>query len=147
VLQEKDGDWLVHHFYDADNNGKPALQVRPIVWTSDGWPLAGEPVPYGPAVKDLSLVGEWDHYVGETKVGTIALLKNGHIGKPYENATWSLDGNSLKLTWPRSDAPGRTWTDECLVGRDGKWYVGRNQKGELIRGIRTAQPATDHGSQ
>ncbi len=146
VLQEKDGDWLAHHFYDADNNGKPALQVRPLVWTNDGWPLAGEPVAYGPAVKDLSVLGRWDHYVDDKKVDAIDLLENGHINKPDGKATWSLDGHSLKLIWPRTGAANGTWTDECIVGRDGKWYAGRNEKGDLIRGIRVDAQAA-HGSQ
>jgi arabinan endo-1,5-alpha-L-arabinosidase len=136
VLQEKTGEsWLVHHFYDADNDGKPTLQVRPLLWAKDGWPLAGEPVPYGPALKDLSVAGRWDHFVDETKVGTIQLLANGHINQPDSKARWSIDGSVLKLTWPRADAPDGKWIDDCIVGRDGRWYVGRNQKGQLIRGL------------
>jgi arabinan endo-1,5-alpha-L-arabinosidase len=44
VLQEEDKDWLVHHMYDGKRGGMPVLQIRPINWTPDGWPQAGEPL-------------------------------------------------------------------------------------------------------
>ena len=50
VLSHGGTDWLVHHFYDAetqDRRGRPGvstLQVRKLIWSRDGWPLAGEPV-------------------------------------------------------------------------------------------------------
>lgn len=37
-------DWLVLHAYDALNGGVPTLQFRPLVWTPDGWPVAGDPL-------------------------------------------------------------------------------------------------------
>jgi arabinan endo-1,5-alpha-L-arabinosidase len=36
VLQQKDGDIMVFHAYDA-NTGAPALQISTIDW-ADGWP-------------------------------------------------------------------------------------------------------------
>ena len=44
VFSDEGRDWLVHHMYDADNNGIPTLQIRPLHWADDGWPLAGEPL-------------------------------------------------------------------------------------------------------
>lgn len=44
ILADGSVDWLVHHFYDADNNGRSALQIRPLTWDADGWPVAGEPI-------------------------------------------------------------------------------------------------------
>ncbi len=36
---EHKGKWfLVHHWYDATNKGTPTLGIRPLRWTSDGWP-------------------------------------------------------------------------------------------------------------
>ncbi|MDU0348716.1 arabinan endo-1,5-alpha-L-arabinosidase [Actinomyces sp. MRS3W] len=32
------GDWLVHHYYDADNGGAPTLALRKIAWDDD-WPV------------------------------------------------------------------------------------------------------------
>ena len=35
---------LVYHYYDAFDNGDPWVQVRPLVWTSSGWPVTGAPL-------------------------------------------------------------------------------------------------------
>jgi arabinan endo-1,5-alpha-L-arabinosidase len=44
VLQEDDSDWLVLHAYAAKRGGMSVLQIRPITWTEDGWPIAGDPL-------------------------------------------------------------------------------------------------------
>jgi arabinan endo-1,5-alpha-L-arabinosidase len=44
VLSDGGRDWLVHHFYDADDRGVPTLQIRPLTWDADGFPVAGEPI-------------------------------------------------------------------------------------------------------
>jgi arabinan endo-1,5-alpha-L-arabinosidase len=44
ILQEKGRDLLVHHFYDGESRGIPTLQVRPLTWDKEGWPVAGEPL-------------------------------------------------------------------------------------------------------
>ncbi len=40
-----DGDVyrLVYHAYDTSADGIPQLQIRDLVWTSDGWPTVREP--------------------------------------------------------------------------------------------------------
>jgi arabinan endo-1,5-alpha-L-arabinosidase len=45
VLRDGPHDWLVHHMYDGTRGGMAVLQVRPILWTADGWPTAGPPLP------------------------------------------------------------------------------------------------------
>ncbi len=44
VLKDGDRHYLVHHFYDAENEGIPTLQIRPMTWDDDGWPIAGDPL-------------------------------------------------------------------------------------------------------
>ncbi len=39
VLQDTDGDYIVYHAYDADNNGRPTLRINRLDWR-DGWPVA-----------------------------------------------------------------------------------------------------------
>jgi arabinan endo-1,5-alpha-L-arabinosidase len=34
--------YLVHHYYDAEDRGRSKLQIRPLIWKEDGWPVAGE---------------------------------------------------------------------------------------------------------
>jgi arabinan endo-1,5-alpha-L-arabinosidase len=38
VLRDGDSDYLVHHAYDAEHDGRPTLRIAPIEWTADGWP-------------------------------------------------------------------------------------------------------------
>jgi hypothetical protein len=33
---------LVHHYYDALDNGAPKLQIHDLTWTSDGWPTVAD---------------------------------------------------------------------------------------------------------
>ena len=35
---------MVHHFYDATDRGVSKLQVRPVTFTPDGWPVVGAPL-------------------------------------------------------------------------------------------------------
>ncbi len=45
VLTTADGQYLLCAGYDADNLMLDrVLQVRPMTWTNDGWPLVGEPL-------------------------------------------------------------------------------------------------------
>jgi arabinan endo-1,5-alpha-L-arabinosidase len=44
VLHALDRDWLVHHFYDANSAGRSTLQINPISWDADDWPVIGNPV-------------------------------------------------------------------------------------------------------
>ena len=41
-IHERGGrEWLVHHYYDRDNNGRPRLRMVPVIWSGDGWPEIG----------------------------------------------------------------------------------------------------------
>jgi arabinan endo-1,5-alpha-L-arabinosidase len=44
VLVDGNKYWLTYHFYDADSQGVPCLQIRPLKWEKD-WPIAGDPLP------------------------------------------------------------------------------------------------------
>lgn len=41
VLQDGKTDYLIHHWYDAANNGRRRLGVRTLTWDADGWPKPG----------------------------------------------------------------------------------------------------------
>jgi arabinan endo-1,5-alpha-L-arabinosidase len=38
VLEDKDGESLVYHAYDADWRGIPTLRIASLVWDREGWP-------------------------------------------------------------------------------------------------------------
>jgi arabinan endo-1,5-alpha-L-arabinosidase len=44
VLHADDKDWLVHHFYDANNHARATLQIHPLTWNTDEWPVIGAPI-------------------------------------------------------------------------------------------------------
>jgi arabinan endo-1,5-alpha-L-arabinosidase len=53
VLTTDKGQWLVYHTYDLHNLGTihsvywvgRRLQLRPLTWSKDGWPVVGDPLP------------------------------------------------------------------------------------------------------
>jgi arabinan endo-1,5-alpha-L-arabinosidase len=40
LLHDDDGDYIVYHAYDTQQNGVPTLRIRRVAWSSDGWPEA-----------------------------------------------------------------------------------------------------------
>jgi arabinan endo-1,5-alpha-L-arabinosidase len=40
ILQRPDRDYIVYHAYDTQRNGAPTLQIQPLAWDADGWPVA-----------------------------------------------------------------------------------------------------------
>lgn len=44
VCQTGEADYLVYHYYNALENGSPALQIRKIAWSAQGWPGVGPPI-------------------------------------------------------------------------------------------------------
>ncbi len=140
VITAHNKDWLIHHYYDGESNGKPKLQIRPLLWNDDGWPVAGEPVgetlPSGKLIKRKNLTGVWQHSVDYREPNLLTFLPDGRLDEITGKATWKFRNQTLNLYWPRTDAPGGTWIDTCVMGPGGEYYVGRNQNGNIIRGIK-----------
>jgi arabinan endo-1,5-alpha-L-arabinosidase len=44
VLRDGENEWLIHHEYDGRRGGMAVVQVRPLSWTDDGWPVVGSPL-------------------------------------------------------------------------------------------------------
>jgi len=42
ILTEGGRSWVSVHFYDGTRDGAPTLAIRPLTWSADGWPVAGE---------------------------------------------------------------------------------------------------------
>jgi arabinan endo-1,5-alpha-L-arabinosidase len=38
ILTEGDRQYIVFHYYDADDHGRSKLGIRPLTWTAEGWP-------------------------------------------------------------------------------------------------------------
>lgn len=147
ILRTKGRDYLVHHTYDTENLDRHRiLQIRPLLWGPDGWPLSGEPLRVpptseesgdGPTLAASTIRGAWRlrvDYRGEGR--PLKLLPGGRIDEPGGSATWRLEGRALELRWPDEGAPGGAWIDRVLVAPGGRTFVGRNQRGHVIHGER-----------
>jgi arabinan endo-1,5-alpha-L-arabinosidase len=44
IFTDGSRSYLVYHYYDAFRSGDPWVQVRPLIWTTDGWPVTGQPL-------------------------------------------------------------------------------------------------------
>jgi len=44
VHRDPDADYLVYHYYEGDNEGRPRLQIRELRWAEGGWPRLGPPI-------------------------------------------------------------------------------------------------------
>ena len=85
VLQTKSADYMAHHTYDAEHlDAKRILQIRPMYWGRDGWPVVGEPLLQTPRERTAPLTqadiaGVWRHSVNynDETANDIRLLPSG----------------------------------------------------------------------
>ena len=139
LLMEGEKDWLIHHYYDAYRNGIATLQIRPLLWADDGWPLAGEPTskaepePKGMDKRDVA--GVWEFSVNFGPTERLALNADGKMGQGL--GSWEVQGSTLTLCWLDRAAAGDARIDRCFLSADGRWFVGRNEQGAVVRGKRT----------
>lgn len=146
ALQDDKGRWLMpYHFYDArkfwvkDTWGRPTLQVRELIWSTDGWPLPGLPLEAGKKanepIQPENLIGKWTRQIDFGEPGTIEFRSNGIVIDGDKKGDWTLRGNQLTLRWP-PDANGKRWTDNLTLAYGGRYFAGRNDEGTVLRGIR-----------
>lgn len=135
------GDRLVHHVYDADfvSRGR-ILQIRPLYWLEDGWPVAGEPLPLGTEAREpqkpLTVTGTWTHQVDYLLSQPIDLQPDGTIDGVSSPGRWKREGSQITFQWEDANAPSGVWVDRVLLEPDSQSYIGRNQRGQVIRGVR-----------
>lgn len=138
VLAEGEHHLLVHHFYDASDNGTPHLQIRPLLWDEEGWPLAGLPYdgePLGPPPAELDLTGSWGYASGEDAARRIDIRPDGVAVACDREGQWSYRAPMLTIAWEAAaTAPSRT--DSVVISGDGRSLAGRTPDGELVRGFR-----------
>ncbi len=141
ILRTDKGDYLVHHTWDTrDVKLGRALQIRPLYWPADGWPLAGEPVTESPKklepmwTEDLS--GVWLHSVDYGPEYPLTFGTDGNITGSGVTGKWQKLGEQVILQFPDAKEPGKVWEDRCLLLSPYGFYIGRNQNGQVIRGYK-----------
>ena len=146
VLQAKEGDFVVHHTYDTFNLDKHRiLQVRPLYWTEDQWPVVGEPISVKNPVNTApiqfnakALVGSWRLSTDYGQERIVDLLGRGRIAN-QRGASWSVSDGSILLTWPGEGDSKSDVVDRCFIEPSGKSFIGRNPSGAVIRGMKIGQ--------
>lgn len=146
VFQDAGGRWLLaYHYYDGrrywvdEKWGLPTLQIRLLIWSEDGWPLAGPVVPEqwaGEEGGEGEVTGRWLHQVDFTDPAELELTVDGRAKWRDREGRWQREGRELMIRWPNAEAPGGEWVDRLYLWPGGKGYVGRNQRGLVIRGAR-----------
>lgn len=133
VLPYEDEFLLAHHFYDAEANGIPTLQLRPLLWDDEGWPLAGlayDGATPGLPPADPDLSGQWGYWVGQDEPRRVELQADGVAIACDGEGTWSYDAPMVTVT--RGD--GRT--DRAVLSGDARSLVGLAPDGRLVRAYR-----------
>ena len=141
VLTTDKGSWIVHHTYDTFKlESQRILQIRPIYWGRDGWPVVGEPLsknnPMTTRAADVvedDMLGSWRLSFDYGPESVIDLLKGGKIAN-HKGAWWKVDGNVLQLFWPGKPPTDGSDPDHCFVEMSLDSFVGRDQAGAVIRG-------------
>jgi arabinan endo-1,5-alpha-L-arabinosidase len=146
VMKYHDGRWLTsYHYYDGRKYwtdgkwGLPRLQVREILWSNDGWPLPGLPVEFTNEKRftdHKSLAGKWIHQADFADAEEITLAPDGAIIAGKRKGKWEVKGETLTMKWPKIEDEKDFWVDQLQIAYKGNYYVGRNQSGMVIRGIR-----------
>lgn len=119
-----------------------ALQVRPLFWDSDGWPLVGEPITQYPSAAATALPGSWVHQTGWTNITYVTYAANGtFLTSSGQSGTWQTNSGRLTLNWTGG------LVQSLALHPDGSSYVGRAADDSDIRGWRVAAtPPGTNGS-
>jgi arabinan endo-1,5-alpha-L-arabinosidase len=135
IAQTDHGDFFANHFYDVDDPPRPKLQIRPILWQPDAWPLVGEPIA-GPVTSATTRpaatfdpAGPWMHQVAFNPPSRITLAPDGQVHGLRRDSTWRFDAGALTLN--ADDA-----VEHCIVDPTGDAFIGRTHTGALVRAWR-----------
>ncbi|RYG45642.1 arabinan endo-1,5-alpha-L-arabinosidase [bacterium] len=143
VLQAPDGRWLMpYHFYDArsywggGNWGLPRLQIRELLWSTDGWPLPGLPVefPHAAGPSGTMKSGRWTVQSDFGEPAKLDWKDDGTLVEGDRRGSWKREGETLTVRLPGSPS-----SLSMLPAYSGTYAVGRDAKGHIVRAVRTGR--------
>jgi arabinan endo-1,5-alpha-L-arabinosidase len=107
------------------------LQVRPMFWSEDGWPLVGEVLTRPHELRDPKMEGTWIHQVAWQDAPSVEFCKDGSLrDRRGAQGRWECHGRILHVHWSSGQ------TEKCFVHPDGDSYVGRDERDADVRGWR-----------
>jgi arabinan endo-1,5-alpha-L-arabinosidase len=132
VLVEDDRYLLVHHYYDGEANGLPHVQIRPLLWDDEGWPLADLPLGWTPAAAPVGtpVVGRWGYWAGMDPAREVRFRADGTAVACDATGTWSYATPMLTVVWQTRHG---TRTDRNVLSGDGRSMAGRDRE-RIVRG-------------
>lgn len=86
----------------------------------------------------VSVIGWWEHRVGNGAASMVRLLPDGRIDDVAGGPTWKQTDDTLEFRWPNPAAPGGVWIDTLKLSADHSAYEGSNQDGFKISGWQVA---------
>jgi len=101
-----------HYEADLDREGRSVLDIRPLLWTADGWPLAGENVRDG----IYQIRSQWSGTVLATGTNTDSGLVQTTRYLVHTNQQWQVTAAGGGLYNIRNLADGRPLTGGETVG-------------------------------
>lgn len=145
ALVDGDDSWLVHHWYDPDNDGEATLGVRPLLWSPDGWPIAADPGFAAAAPNTVnagSIVGNWmlsEYYTG--REATVGLERDGTLAGGLGD--WSYDpATGVVEISIVGECPSLTGRNHLvIIGSDLQSGFGHNDAAFGVRAERSADSA------
>ena len=135
IFSDGQRDLLVHHFYDADDNGRAKVQVRPVLWTPDNWPLPGEPIAAATTQRapPATLSGRWLVATDFTEPFAVELSLDGST-KP-DIGHWKRTGDTIVFSMSTRSHPEQIALT-CILSADLASFISRSAEGTLVRGVR-----------
>ncbi len=79
------------------------------------------------------VIAYWQHQVGSSPSVKLRFWSNGYVDYANGLAFWRKSGTKLTLQWPNGDI------DSCSFSSSGRFYTGRNKRGERVHGVRSDQ--------
>ena len=137
----KNGDtWLVALGYnDRNHGGSSTLQLRPLVWGPDGWPISPDAGFGAGDITDSDALGQW-HLVGYPEEGPAPRPKDATLtlqdgGTVAPSGYWAIEDEAIHIRGVRTAAGVREWW--LLVDPDSHIAFGRDNATAAIRALRS----------